>query len=277
MTSLARIRPSSAPRRLRGRARRPDGPRDRGRRRPRPRRQEAQGQGPGRHPSHADAGRDRAEARDPRPLLPPRPQQEHRGVQAHRRQGDLRQGRRRHDEAAAPHGARQAQVGAAHPRRRSGARPASGCACSRGSSASASRRPRARPSSGPSCRRPRPRSHPRRADGDCDGDGVKNGAETDDDSDLLTDTTELRYKTDPCKADSDGDGVTDGYEIQSATDLNDDEYQIAQTVLPYPEKRPYPNAAVRGRRRRLRRRLADAGRGVLALAGLRVTTRASIR
>ncbi len=30
--------------------------------------------------------------------------------------------------------------------------------------------------------------------------------------------------------------------MQSARDLNDDEYQIAQTVLPYPEKRPYPNA-----------------------------------
>jgi Bacterial TSP3 repeat len=85
-------------------------------------------------------------------------------------------------------------------------------------------------------------SHLAAPDGDCDGDGIKNGAETDDDGDLLSDGTELRYKTDPCKADSDGDGVTDGYEIQSATDLNDDEYQIAQTVLPYPEKRPYPNA-----------------------------------
>src|SRR4051794_14161591 len=80
------------------------------------------------------------------------------------------------------------------------------------------------------------------ADGDCDGDGFKNSAESDDDGDLLSDDTELRYKTDPCKADSDGDGVTDGYEIQSAIDLNDDEYQVAQSVLPYPEKRPYPNA-----------------------------------
>jgi hypothetical protein len=85
-------------------------------------------------------------------------------------------------------------------------------------------------------------SHLAAADGDCDGDGIKNGVETDDDGDLIPDTTELQYKTDPCKADSDGDGVTDGYEIQSARDLNDDEYQIAQTVLPYPEKRPYPNA-----------------------------------
>jgi hypothetical protein len=80
------------------------------------------------------------------------------------------------------------------------------------------------------------------ADGDCDGDGVKNRDETDDDGDLLSDDTELRYRIDGCKADSDGDGVTDGYEIQSARDLNDDEYQIAQSVLPYPEKRPYPNA-----------------------------------
>jgi hypothetical protein len=90
---------------------------------------------------------------------------------------------------------------------------------------------------------PAPAAPPRAAaDGDCDGDGVKNGVETDDDRDLLDDATELRYKTDGCKADSDGDGVTDGYEIQSARDLNDDEYQFAQSVLPYPEKRPYPNA-----------------------------------
>ena len=80
------------------------------------------------------------------------------------------------------------------------------------------------------------------ADGDCDGDGVKNGVETDDDGDLLSDGLELSIKTDGCKADSDGDGVTDGYEYQSAKDLNDDEYQVAQSVLPYPEKRPYPNA-----------------------------------
>jgi hypothetical protein len=80
------------------------------------------------------------------------------------------------------------------------------------------------------------------ADGDCDGDGIKNRDETDSDGDLIDDATELRYKTDPCKADTDGDGVTDGYEIQSAKDLNDDEYQLAQSVLPYPEKRPYPNA-----------------------------------
>lgn len=90
---------------------------------------------------------------------------------------------------------------------------------------------------------PTPPTPPRAAaDGDCDGDGVLNGVETDDDGDLLDDNAELRYKLDGCKADSDGDGATDGYEIQSARDLNDDEYQLAQSVLPYPEKRPYPNA-----------------------------------
>jgi hypothetical protein len=90
---------------------------------------------------------------------------------------------------------------------------------------------------------PTPATPPRAAaDGDCDGDGIKNGVETDDDGDLISDDNELRYKIDGCKADSDGDGVTDGYEIQSARDLNDDEYQFAQSVLPYPEKRPYPNA-----------------------------------
>ena len=90
---------------------------------------------------------------------------------------------------------------------------------------------------------PTPATPPRAAaDGDCDGDGVVNGSETDDDGDLIDDSTELRYKTDGCKADSDGDTVNDGYEIQSARDLNDDEYQNGQSILPYPEKRPYPNA-----------------------------------
>ena len=58
--------------------------------------------------------------------------------------------------------------------------------------------------------------------GDADGDGLSNGLE-------------LRIKTDPCNADTDGDGVTDGYEYQSALDLN-------SRALPYPGKRPYPNA-----------------------------------
>jgi hypothetical protein len=85
------------------------------------------------------------------------------------------------------------------------------------------------------------------ASADCDGDGVSNRNDADDDNDLLPDALEAALKTDPCKADSDGDGVPDGYEYRSALDLNDDEYQNksivpANDVLPYPGKRPYPNA-----------------------------------
>lgn len=80
------------------------------------------------------------------------------------------------------------------------------------------------------------------SDGDCDSDGVRNGSDADDDNDLLTDVIEARLRTDACKLDSDGDGAGDGYEFQSALDLNDDEFQEPNLSLPYPEKRPYPNA-----------------------------------
>jgi hypothetical protein len=72
-------------------------------------------------------------------------------------------------------------------------------------------------------------------DGDCDGDGIINSVDTDDDNDLLSDATEKAIGTDPCNGDSDGDGVEDGYEVQSAVDLNG-------TGVPYPGKLPYPNA-----------------------------------
>jgi hypothetical protein len=78
-------------------------------------------------------------------------------------------------------------------------------------------------------------------DGDCDGDGQKNGIDADDDNDLLSDAEEMGLKLDPCKSDTDGDGVEDGYELRSAQDWNDDEYQAANGYLPYPSKRPYPN------------------------------------
>jgi hypothetical protein len=99
------------------------------------------------------------------------------------------------------------------------------------------------PAKSPSTNKP-PATAP---DADCDGDGVSNRNDSDDDNDLLSDTLEAALKTDPCKADSDGDGVPDGYEYRSALDLNDDEYQNKSTVpandaLPYPGKRPYPNA-----------------------------------
>jgi hypothetical protein len=76
---------------------------------------------------------------------------------------------------------------------------------------------------------------------DCDGDGVINRLDADDDNDLLSDAEEaaLNKLLDPCKADTDGDGVDDGYEYQSARDLNDDRYSGAST--PYPRKLPFPN------------------------------------
>ena len=80
------------------------------------------------------------------------------------------------------------------------------------------------------------------ADGDCDTDGQLNAVDADDDNDLLGDVTEARLKTDSCQLDSDGDDVGDGYEFQSALHLNNDEYQEPNNSLPYPEKRPYPNA-----------------------------------
>ena len=69
---------------------------------------------------------------------------------------------------------------------------------------------------------------PTAPDGDCDGDGVKNGADPDDDNDLLADALELSLKLDPCSGDTDGDGVEDGFEYQSAIDLNNDDYQHAE-------------------------------------------------
>src|SRR3954471_5127352 len=82
---------------------------------------------------------------------------------------------------------------------------------------------------------------PTAPDGDCDSDGVKNGADLDDDNDLLSDALELSLLLDPCSSDTDGDGVEDGFEYQSAIDLNNDDYQSPNASLPYPGKTPYPN------------------------------------
>ena len=77
---------------------------------------------------------------------------------------------------------------------------------------------------------------------DCDGDGALNSVDTDDDNDLLLDTLEAAIKTDACLKDTDKDGVEDGFEYRSAVDLNNDDYQEPNESLPYPGKRPYPNA-----------------------------------
>src|SRR3954453_1211230 len=66
---------------------------------------------------------------------------------------------------------------------------------------------------------------PVQPDGDCDGDGILNSVDTDDDNDLLTDAQEIALKLNPCSGDSDGDGVEDGFEYQSALDLNNDDSQ----------------------------------------------------
>jgi hypothetical protein len=79
------------------------------------------------------------------------------------------------------------------------------------------------------------------------GDGGGGGGDTlaacdsssDHDGDLLPNALELAIKTDPCLRDTDKDGIEDGFEYQSALDLN---HYPANPPLPYPGKRPYPNA-----------------------------------
>ncbi|MEA2418671.1 MAG: hypothetical protein QOE60_877 [Thermoleophilaceae bacterium] len=61
----------------------------------------------------------------------------------------------------------------------------------------------------------------------------------DHDGDLLPNGLELAIKTDPCLRDTDKDGIEDGFEYQSALDLN---HYPVNPPLPYPGKRPYPNA-----------------------------------
>jgi hypothetical protein len=62
---------------------------------------------------------------------------------------------------------------------------------------------------------------------------------SDHDGDLLPNSLELAIKTDPCLRDTDKDGIEDGFEYQSALDLN---HYPVNPPLPYPGKRPYPNA-----------------------------------
>jgi hypothetical protein len=84
---------------------------------------------------------------------------------------------------------------------------------------------------------------------DCDGDGSPDVVDTDDDNDLLPDTTEVAIGTDPCNADSDGDSMQDGWEYQSSIDLNtrscpsSADYPVpCAAAMPSPTKhRSYPN------------------------------------
>jgi hypothetical protein len=73
------------------------------------------------------------------------------------------------------------------------------------------------------------------------GDGTTGacGTGSDWDGDLLSNSLEIAIGTDPCLRDTDKDGLEDGYEYQSALDLN---HYPVNPPLPYPGKRPYPNA-----------------------------------
>jgi hypothetical protein len=73
-----------------------------------------------------------------------------------------------------------------------------------------------------------------------DGDGGNDSTkvckdDADHDNDLLSNELELQIGTDPCLEDTDGDTMSDGWEYYSAKDLN-------IKAVPYPGKRPYPNA-----------------------------------
>jgi IPT/TIG domain len=83
---------------------------------------------------------------------------------------------------------------------------------------------------------------------DCDSDGTADAADTDDDNDLLLDSTENAIGTYACAADSDADGMTDGWEYKSAVDLKQrscpgvtDYPTPCAAAKPYPSGRPYPN------------------------------------
>lgn len=69
----------------------------------------------------------------------------------------------------------------------------------------------------------------------CDTTGHSLTPAGDADHDLLSNAVEASLGTNPCAADSDSDGITDGYEYQAGRDYN-------SNALPYPGKRPYPNA-----------------------------------
>lgn len=81
---------------------------------------------------------------------------------------------------------------------------------------------------------------PRGPNGDCDGDKVANANDSDDDNDLLPDSTELAIATDTCSPDTDTDGASDYYEYRVAFEYNGGQ----DLVLPYPGLRPYPNPIV---------------------------------
>ncbi len=78
------------------------------------------------------------------------------------------------------------------------------------------------------------------SDGSGGGGGGGGGSavcqdDSDHDNDLLSNSLEKSIGTDPCLEDTDSDSMVDGWEYYSAKDLN-------IKAVPYPGKRPYPNA-----------------------------------
>ena len=70
-------------------------------------------------------------------------------------------------------------------------------------------------------------------DGDCDNDGTKNRADTDDDNDGLTDGVEESLNLNPCTADTDSDGLEDKFEYDCDRNgvLNRDEADDDKDLL----------------------------------------------
>jgi hypothetical protein len=70
-------------------------------------------------------------------------------------------------------------------------------------------------------------------EGDCDGDGMKNKVDSDDDNDGLTDDVEQSLNLNPCVGDTDGDGVSDKWEFDCDRNgvLNRDESDDDKDLL----------------------------------------------
>jgi hypothetical protein len=75
---------------------------------------------------------------------------------------------------------------------------------------------------------------------DCDGDGLPNSVDPDDDNDLLSDALEVSLHLNTCNWDTDGDGMSDGWEYQSAIDLNNPGCNLPPYPTPCAPARPYP-------------------------------------
>ena len=251
MTSLARIRPlcasppswppsaPSLPPRLRAPPSTPTPPRRRRRSRPW-------------SPVAPDERRDRRRSsRSAASYFHPRPQQEHRRLQARRRQGRVRQGRRsapprccastvpaklKNEFARSPASPMPTRFRIRVLAKKFGKRFTTTSSARRSSGRTLPRRtPPAPPSS---ARRRRLRRRRRR----------QLQVDTDDDNDLLIDDLETHHETPrevPHRCPATPTRTATASRTATSTsprcDLNDDEYQSPNAYLPYPGKRPYPN------------------------------------